>query len=189
MSNALAVNIYDYVRLMGSDISEATKVAEKKVSDPWITYMNVLSAFGFRNWINDLEGNLSINFENSPVFDLSSLKTNATEIIVSGGLSETPFKVSVLYKEFGLYDESLVGLNEEFVTNPHHFYVLMDVIEVGEGSISKPIAFLRHDQEVNNLSAYKQDNEYLIPFDIFNKELIELSSYLQCFDADRILLV
>lgn len=184
MSNALAVNVYGYVQLMGGDISKATKIAEKKVADPWITYMNALATYGFRNWINNLDDSLSISFGDSPLFDLSSTKTNATEIIVSGGLSTSPFKVAVLYKGFGLYDETLVCLNNEFVSNPHHFYVLMDVVE--EGSVSKPVAFLQHNQEINNLSDYKQNGEYFIPFDVFNQDLIELLSYLRCFNAEGI---
>ncbi len=179
----------EYIDLSSDKVEEAIQISNQipNESRQWQTYLNALALFGFEEWLEQRGTDLTINSDNSSIFN--PIISNSIPAVCH--LNVNQFQVCLITTGSFIDDE--VSIPRAVVDLPefsHHLYVVMEVQEELEtvviyGFISYE-DLIRHKTQINLLP--DEDWTYQIPLSCFDTEIDNLLLYFRCLDLPEITL-
>lgn len=169
------------------DINEAIELSSAIPDEDrqWQTYINALGLFTFKNWIEERDSQLIVNWKNSTIS-----KPSFANVIPVTNLEVGNFKVCLV--TVGSFCTEQIALSRLVVESPKfipHFYVFVEVFEEQERGIVR--GFITYPQLMENTvtqTSLKPDWTYQIPITLFDTEINRLLLYLRALEPQAITL-
>lgn len=170
------------LELLPEQIQQAAQVSRSiRVADQrWQVYLTALGVFGFEQWLHDRAPELSVQVDQSSIWEPTAnlvsaacnVRVGAFKICLISVGSVVDDRVSISVATFDLPDFAA------------HFYVLMQVIEEEEKvAIS---GFLTYEQYRQMSLTREPDWTYSLPLEAFNSDANALLLNLRCLEPTAI---
>lgn len=157
-------------------------------SRQWQTYLNSLASLGLKQWLEERDDNLTVNWQESTIAkpELANVVPVATNLQV-GVLKLCTIAIGSLFEQQVSLPRLVVDL-PEYVP---HFYVLVEVLEEQECCVVR--GFISYQQLVEHLqtaqlNSPQADWTYQIPLNRFELDPNRLLLYLRALEPDTIVL-
>lgn len=179
----------DTIRLTAEQVNRAVQLSCQGVTpaQQWQTYLNALALAGFEQWLGERASDLSLNQENSSIFQ----PAYANAIAAVANVQVGTFKLCLLAA--GSLTDEVVSVPQAVIDLPEfaaHFYVVLEVLE--EQEQVRIQGFMRRDQLTAQLeaSAIQPDTDwtYELPSAWFEPDANELLLYMRCLAPGAIAL-
>ncbi|MGD1809289.1 DUF1822 family protein [Dapis sp. BLCC M126] len=174
------------IHLSLDKIDQAIQISNQipNESRQWETYLNSLALFGFEEWLEQRDTDLTINSDDSSIFN--PIISNSITAVCH--LNVNQFQVCLITT--GSFIDEEISIPRAVVDLPefsHHLYVVMEVQEELEtvviyGFISYA-DLIRYKTQVNLLP--DEDWTYQIPLTCFDTEIDNLLLYFRCLDLSE----
>ena len=156
-------------------------------SRQWQTYLNALGLFGFEQWLEERDTNLTINSANCSLFN--PIISNSIPTVCNLNINQ--FQVCLITT--GSFVDEEISIPRAVIDLPefnHHLYVLIEVQEELEtvviyGFISHG-DLIRHKTQINLVA--DNDWTYQIPLVWFDTEIDDFLLYCRCLNLAEITL-
>ncbi len=168
------------------DINEAIELSSAIPDEDrqWQTYINALGLFTFKNWIEERDSQLIVNWKNSTIS-----KPSFANVIPVTNLEVGNFKVCLV--TVGSFCTEQIALSRLVVESPKfipHFYVFVEVFEEQERGIVRGFITYPQLMGIATQTTLKPDWTYQIPITLFDTEINRLLLYLRALEPQAITL-
>jgi hypothetical protein len=174
------------ILLSPSQINQAAEYS-RQIPEPsraWQTYLNALALFGFEQWLEQRDSELTLHQEDCSVFQPSVANAIATVC----NLKVNDFKLCLIAT--GSLSDEQITLPRAIVDLPEfvpHFYVLVEIQEEQETAvIAGQLSYQQLQQQLTIGLSPEADWTYQLPLNWFDTEPDSLLLYLRSLEPTAI---
>lgn len=174
------------ISIDSSDVNLAVEMSSHIPNEKrqWQTYINALGLLTFKNWIEERNSNLKLNWEKSTIAKPSL----ANVIPIVTNLEVGSFKICLI--TVGSLFEEQVSISRLVVDSPEfipHFYVLIEVLEEQEHGIVRGfMSYVQLTEHLDIQTNLKSQWAYQIPLTWFDEKVHNLLLHLRTLELQAI---